>query len=128
MVRGVDEVVPGMAEAIERRARAMGLAEVGRFADMVGVTRQGLTPIRKGLRRQYEARTLVGVAEALRWPLDWYDRLVDGDDPATFETVDHAPRPRTIEERVRAVETHLAEIQEQLERLAPPAGERGERR
>lgn len=72
--------VPGMAEAIDARRLELGLT-IGNFADAAGLTRQGLDPVRQGLRRQYNDRTILGVARALRWPIDWLDQLEAGRTP-----------------------------------------------
>lgn len=90
-----DEVVPGMAEAIERRRRELGLSP-GDFATAAGLTRQGLDPVRKGYRRAYQDKVRLGVARALAWPLDAIDRLLAGEDPATFAHTTHATGNVTI--------------------------------
>ena len=74
-----------LAEAVEQRRRELGLT-IGDFAAAAGLTRQGLDPIRRGVVKQYEDRTLFGVARALRWAGDWYDRILAGDDPAELAT------------------------------------------
>lgn len=83
------ESVPGMAEAIERRRLDLGLTK-GELAERAEVTRQGLDPVRRGERRDYNDRTIIGVARALRWEVDWYARLCDGREPveATVERDD----------------------------------------
>lgn len=80
--------VPGMAEAVEARRKRRKLSPGG-FASAAGLTPTGLAPVRKGTRKDYSEKTTVGVARALRWPLDWYDRLLAGEDPASFPDVDH---------------------------------------
>lgn len=74
------DLVPGMAEAIEERRRSLGMT-IGDFAAEAGLTRQGLDPVRRGERRQYNDRTILGVARALRWDHDWYDRILAGQRP-----------------------------------------------
>lgn len=74
------EVVPGMAEAIEARLQELRLRP-GRFAELAGVTLQGLVPIRRGYRRNYQDKVKFGVASALQWPPDAIDRLMDGQAP-----------------------------------------------
>lgn len=78
-----EETVPGMAEAVEGRRRELRLRP-GQFAQAAGLTPQGLDPVRKGIRRSYSEKTLDGVAQALRWPTDWYDRLQAGEDPTAL--------------------------------------------
>lgn len=77
------DLVPGMAEAIEARRRERGLAP-GEFATAAGVSSQALKPLRRGEARDYQDKVTLGVARALLWPLDWYDRLRAGDDPETL--------------------------------------------
>lgn len=69
-----------MAEAIEKRRKQLGLSP-GDFAELTGLTRQGLIPVRAGHRREYQEKTLQGVAAALRWRWDWYERLEKGQQP-----------------------------------------------
>lgn len=72
--------VPGMADAIERRRLELGMT-IGDLADAAGITRQGLDPVRRGEHRSYNDRTIMGVARALRWDVDWLDRLIAGRRP-----------------------------------------------
>jgi hypothetical protein len=72
--------VPGMAEAVEARWQALRLTP-GTFAEASGLTRQGLDPVRAGERRSYKRATILGVAKALHWRDDWYDRLLAGEQP-----------------------------------------------
>ena len=69
-----------LAEIIERRRRELGLT-IGAFASTAGLTRQGLDPIRRGVLKSYEDRTIFGIARALRWAPDWYDRILHGGEP-----------------------------------------------
>lgn len=78
------EPVPGMAEKIEARRLELDLS-LQEFADKAGVTRQGLSPYRKGLRRGYQDQAKRGVARALRWRHDAIDRLLAGLDPVPLE-------------------------------------------
>jgi DNA-binding XRE family transcriptional regulator len=109
-----------MAEAIEARAMELGLTP-GTFAESAGVTRQGLAPIRRGYRRQYQAKLKLGVARALAWPPDAIDRLMAGDDPATFERptageVDYNSRIARMPEHVRRTIDDLIDQFEAQER------------
>lgn len=74
------EVVPGMAEKVEARRRAMRLGPKA-FATAAGATLAGVSPIRNGRKKQYQDRILLGVAQALEWPDDWYAMLQRGEDP-----------------------------------------------
>jgi transcriptional regulator with XRE-family HTH domain len=90
-----ETTVPGMGEAIETRRKSLRL-QPGQFAKAAGLTPQGVDPVRKGFRRNYSEKTLIGVAIALRWPLDWYDRLIAGEDPKTWPTVIHAEAHQSL--------------------------------
>lgn len=80
------EVVPGMADAIEKRRKDLGMSP-GEFAAAAGLTAPGLAPVRKGYRRAYQDKVKLGVARALEWPVDAVDRLLAGErvepDPPT---------------------------------------------
>lgn len=85
------ETIQGMAEAIEQRRRDLNLT-VGELAAAAGITAQALAGYRRGERRDSVAaeRTKRGLASALGWPADWYERLDAGEDPASFPVVDAA--------------------------------------
>lgn len=74
-----------MAEAIEQRRKVLNLS-VGELASAAGITAQALAGYRRGERRDSVAaeRTKRGLASALGWPADWYERLDGGEDPADF--------------------------------------------
>jgi hypothetical protein len=117
-----DDVVPGMAEAIEQRRIEVGLDKVGDFARAVGVTPEGLRPVRQGVRKHYHDKVKFGIARALRWPPDALDRLLAGEDPAGFEAHPAAAdsgegRLDAIEERFDRIESQLAHLAEQMGRL-----------
>lgn len=99
-----------MAEAVEKRRRDRGLSPGG-FADAAGLTPQGLAPVRAGQRKRYEDKTIVGVAKALAWSMDWYDRLVAGQFP---DEVDDRGEKAPWEELL----AQQREISEKLERIA----------
>jgi transcriptional regulator with XRE-family HTH domain len=105
-----------MADAIEQRRVQMGLSPSD-FARAAGMTQQGLIPIRHGKRRDYRDKLRLGVARALLWPDDAVDRLLAGEDPATFET-----RQTPTEERLTRIERHVDAIGEAVKQLAatPP--------
>jgi hypothetical protein len=112
---GMESEVPGMADAIEERRVARQLSP-GDFARAADLTPQGLVPVRRGQRREYQAKVRHGVARALAWPLDWYDRLLAGEDWHAFPDVEHGD-PRTTDARLSAVEAEVAEIREVLGRV-----------
>jgi transcriptional regulator with XRE-family HTH domain len=86
MVKDDDGTVPGMAEKVEARRLQLGLSP-GEFAKRSGVTGAGLSPVRKGRRKRYQMKIIRGVAEALRWRMDWYERIVEGLDPVDSDPV-----------------------------------------
>lgn len=110
------ETVPGMAEAIRRRAESRGLSP-SRFAEAAGLTEPGLKPVRDGVRKQYALKTRRGVAVALGWPLDWYDRMVAGEDPDTFPDVEHARSPTSQADRLALLEREVAGLRSDLQAL-----------
>lgn len=87
------DIVPGMAEAIARRMRELGLRP-GSFALAAGVTAQGLTPVRRGYRRDYQDKVRYGVAAALRWEPDALERLMRGEPPIPLP--DDDPNPPVV--------------------------------
>lgn len=102
-----------MAAAIEARRKQRGLAP-GEFATRAGLTRQGLDPVRKGLRKAYQDKVKLGVARALDWPDDALDLLMDGADPATFPTV---IRSDGLEQRVTNLELRADRIQAEVRQI-----------
>jgi len=108
------DVVPGMAEAIDKRRLELGLS-MGGFAKAAGLTRAGLAPVVNGERRDYQDKTRFGLARALHWPVDALDRLMAGEDPATFE---HSPPKPTVEARLAQIEQQITAAQVQLDQLA----------
>lgn len=105
-----DQVVPGMADAIERRRLVLGLGK-GQLASKAGLSREGLSPILKGYRRSYNDASVIGVARALRWQVDWYDRLQHGDAPE-----EDTPGGADVETRLTLLEEAVAQIRQLLER------------
>lgn len=83
MTQAEREIVPGMAVKIAQRMAELRLTP-GDFAVSAGLTRQGLADVRAGLRKRYGQKTIFGVADALRWAPDWYERILNGDDPVVL--------------------------------------------
>lgn len=116
-----EQTVPGMSEAVEGRRKELRLRP-GQFAEMAGLTPQGLDPVRKGYRRSYSDRTINGVADALGWPVDWYDRMLEGEmpetvtaDPTTARTVpdweaELVATVQALTEVVRELATAVTEV------------------
>jgi hypothetical protein len=78
------DTVEGMANAVRDRLVELDM-DIQDFVRASGLSRPGLDPVRDGVRRNYKAKTIYGVAKALRWSPDWYDRLVDGQLPTTVD-------------------------------------------
>lgn len=102
-----------MAEIVEDRRRSRGLSidELARRADL---TREQVTRVRKGDRRRYDERTIDGIAVALDWQLDWYDRLLAGEEPVEGPP----PWPITQEilrRRQARLDLEMSEIQAALD-------------
>lgn len=110
-----EESVPGMKEAVEARRVSRHLSP-GEFASEAGLTEQGLAPVRRGARKAYQDKVRRGVAVALAWPLDWYDRLLAGEDATQFPETEHPNRPRSTEQRLSSLEDRLDRIENLLTR------------
>ena len=121
------KVVPGMADAVEARRRALGLGP-GDFAKFSGLTRQGLDDVRNGVRKRYLDKTINGVARALHWRDDWYERLAAGQEP-----VESAPEARPagerspaddVTDRLDSLQDQVRELSEQIAALTAALGQR----
>lgn len=106
--------VPGMAERVENRRKELRLSP-GDFAGRAGLTRQALADVRGGKRKQYQDVTINGVARALRWKTDWYERIlagkapvVDRDAPSSEDRVDR------LEIRVDELDARLVSLRDEL--------------
>lgn len=106
-----------MADAIETRRRQLRIAK-GQMAELAGVNRETLRPVRAGLLRDYNDETIFGLARALRWPVDWYERLKRGE-PAVDENGEADPRVSDrlddLERRADELERLLREVLRRLE-------------
>lgn len=100
-----------MREAIDRRMLEVGLTSLTAFARAAGLTANGLRPVRQGQYKRYPASTRVGVARALCWPGDWYERMLSGEDPARFEHVDWPPPVGSPEDAIRRLEAEKAQLE-----------------
>ena len=114
-----DEIVPGMAETIEARRKALSL-NPGQFAERAGLTREGARRVRNGHRRKYQDDTINGVARTLRWEASWYDQLLAGERPIETDR----DEPADIHDRLSRLEDHARRVDETLdlilERLQQP--------
>lgn len=111
------ETVPGMAEAVAARMNKLGLSptELERAS---GLSNPQCLDVREGRRKRYMHKTRLGIARAFRWPLDWYDRLLDGEDASTFPDTDH-PLDLSLEERLSALEQKVQLLADQIEQAEP---------
>jgi transcriptional regulator with XRE-family HTH domain len=112
-----EETVPGMAEAIERRRRELGLSP-GEFAERAGITRQGAGNVRRGVRRQYHDKVKLGVARALGWRADAIDRLLIGEQPVELD------EPNPPEPGIELIRRELEELRAEVSRLNARVEER----
>lgn len=113
-----------MAEAINNRIAQREFGTIESLAQAAGLTTEALIPVRKGFRKNYARKTRLGLAKALAWPLDWYERLLAGDDPAEFPTVENGHVRITVEDRVTALEEAVQRIEGTLRRLVDRLGGR----
>lgn len=127
-MNGEEEVVPGLAEAVEQRMAQLGLTPTT-FAAATGrpgekpLTTQGLAPIRKGYRRDYQAKLKLGVCHALRWTPDSVDRLLRGEPPVELTAPSDDDRLSRIEARQDRWEALLRTLLEQQGIEIPPEDE-----
>lgn len=104
-----------MAEAVEARRIELGL-DPGSFAESADLTREGVRTVRAGHRRKYNDRTIFGVARALKWRSDWYDRLLEGLSPVPE---DRAP---DLAEEVRLLRGEVRSLADLVRRLDTAVG------
>lgn len=110
--------VPGMRRAVEDRRAALDLTPT-EFAQAAGLTLEGLARVRRGERRRYQEKTTRGVARALAWPVDWYDRLVAGEDSADFPSIhDESAAPARRDDELTALKAEVADLKKVVARLA----------
>lgn len=120
------DVVPGMAEAIEKRRLELGIRP-GQLAELAHVTPQGLVPVRRGYRRQYQDKVKLGLARALQWESDAVDRLLAGQSPAPLrgnsgpDDDPTAPGGATALAELRDQVTRLEAGQERIEEMLKAA-------
>lgn len=112
----MDDDVPGLADAIERRRRDLGLT-VGDLARVTGITRQGLAPLREGKRKAYQERLTMPVCRALGWRSDAIERLMQGLAPVELDAVEPDPDPTSVMQLRAELERTTAAIAELQQRL-----------
>lgn len=78
------DTAPVIANALRARRAALLLTQ-GDAAQAAGVSVATWQKAESGRPMEYQPRTKKAIARALQWPDDALDRLVAGEDPATFE-------------------------------------------
>lgn len=107
------EVVPALRDAVEKRRKELGLGP-GALAEAAGVTNEGLMPLRRGYRKQYQERLTAGVCRALGWTTDSIDRILAGGQPQLLDQPDS--------DRLDQVLAELADLRTRIERLEAGRG------
>lgn len=111
-------VSDAMRQAVEGRRRELRLS-VGELAELAGLSRQGIANVREGRQRDYHESTIFGIARALRWDVDWYERILAGEEPRPAPVRDElTPDDRTLTDRVAMLEAQLALVQTRHDELA----------
>lgn len=106
-----------MVEAFARRCDELRLT-LNDLVDRSGLTRQGIANVKNGHERHYHKATIYGIAEALEWEPDWYDRLRAGKKPKpAISRSDDGPRSEVGELR-RAVRELLLDAKDRERRIA----------
>lgn len=108
-----EDLVDGMAERVEARLTERRLSPGG-FAEAAGLTRQGLADVRKGRRKRYQAITIHGVAKALGWGPDWYERLLAGEAPVEEDHGTATSQLDQITKDVAELQDRLSQVEESL--------------
>jgi transcriptional regulator with XRE-family HTH domain len=106
-----EDVVPGMAEAIEERRLERGLT-LKAFANTAGVTPQGLVPLRKGYRRNYREKLKIGVCTALGWTADSIDLLLNGQPPV--RATDYGVALAALDQMAPVTRADLERVRQEL--------------
>lgn len=114
------DVVPGMADAIERRW-VERYDSFQAFARAAGASVSGLYPARRGERRRYSAKMRAGIARALEWPIDWLDLIERGEEPPTVRYDNEgralAEPPRSVEDEIDMLRRQVDALQARLDEL-----------
>ncbi len=100
------EVVGNLAEHMAARMAELGIDSVSELAKLAGVSREGLVPMVRGVRKQYQRRLTRPVCDALGWSHDSIERLLAGEPPV----VAHTPVGPPLD-----IEARLAQIDEKLD-------------
>lgn len=104
-------LLDGLAEAVRTRMRELRLAPKD-LEPRSGLTAQQWQHVRTGRRRNYQSRTIFGVAKALEWEPDWYDRILRGEAPVPRSTRSsahvHGEVPEELPDRLGALEERMA--------------------
>lgn len=96
-----------------------------RLSQRAAAIAAGVSPTTwQSLEKHHQAiseMTWVGMAKPLRWPVDWYDRLLAGEDPAGFPDVDHGAGTSgdDADDLKRTIERLTVAVERLYERLPP---------
>jgi len=121
-VSTMTETAPELAKAIEARRKELGLAP-GELAQAAGVSVQGLAPLRKGVRKQYQDRLTLSVCRVLGWTPDSIERLLRGE-PAQLVEVSQLDDVAELRAHVAELSDRVAVLQRLVDGLLDDAAER----
>ncbi len=102
------EIVGNLAEHMAARMAELGIDSVSELAKLAGVSREGLVPMVRGVRKQYQRRLTRPVCDALGWSHDSIERLLAGDPPV----IASAPATPLLD-----VDARLAQIDEKIDEV-----------
>jgi hypothetical protein len=75
------ELVPALAQQVERRMNELEIDGISALAKVTGVTVQGLQPLLRGERRDYRKNLTGPVCRAFGWSPDSIKRILAGGEP-----------------------------------------------
>lgn len=113
--------LPEIGTAI-RTCRTLRKQSIRGLSARSGISHQTWTDLEHG-RHPPEFDTQRGIAIGLRWPLDWYDRLLVGEDWRAFPDTDHAPAAESDTARIARLEAEVRTLRVALKRLLLSAGD-----
>jgi hypothetical protein len=115
------DIVSNLADHMEARMAELGIDSVSELAKMAGVSREGLVPLVRGIRKQYQRRLTRPVCDALGWSRDSITRLLDGKEPALATPSD--PSEVSPLDDLTAEVAELRQAVSELQALTDPAME-----
>ena len=78
-----------LAKATVRRRAELGLTQEQAGQQNDEISSATIRLIEAESKESYSARTLIGLAKALRWPLDGPERILAGEDPSGLGSESH---------------------------------------